>query len=112
MILDDLNLLVFDHSEPGVRELRTVLRDSELLFVAADVCRAMEVGNPTQALSRLDEDEKSITLISNEGIRGNPSMTIVSEPGLYTLVLGSRKPEAKATVFSPRPFTFPGEKGL
>ena len=76
--------------------VRTVLRDGEPWFVASDVCRALEVGNPTQALSRLDEDEKSITLISNEGIRGNPNMTIVSEPGLYTLVLGSRKPEAKA----------------
>ena len=38
-----------------------------------------------------------ITLISNEGNkRGNPNMTVVNEPGLYTLILSSRKPEAKA----------------
>jgi len=42
-------------------------------------------------------DEKMITLISNEGNkRGNPNMTVVNEPGLYTLILSSRKPEAKA----------------
>lgn len=44
---------------------------------------------------RLDDDEKN-TVISTDGNRGNPNMTIVSEPGLYALVLGSRKPEAKA----------------
>ncbi|QAW30379.1 hypothetical protein ETA57_18215 [Bacillus licheniformis] len=42
---------------------------------------------------RLDEDEKN-TVILNEGI-GNPNKTIVNEPGLYSLILGSRKPEAK-----------------
>ena len=65
-------------------------------FVAVDVCRALEIGNSSQAISRLDADEKMITLISNEGNkRGNPNMTVVNEPGLYTLILSSRKPEAK-----------------
>jgi len=45
----------------------------------------------------LIENEPWITLISNEGNkRGNPNMTVVNEPGLYTLILSSRKPEAKA----------------
>lgn len=87
-------LTVFQNEQFG--QVRTIVKDGEPWFIAADVCRALEVGNPTQALSRLDEDEKSITLISNEGNRGNPNMTIVNEPGLYALVLGSRKPEAKA----------------
>ena len=61
------------------------------------MCRALEIGNSSQAISRLDADEKMITLISNEGNkRGNPNMTVVNEPGLYTLILSSRKPEAKA----------------
>ena len=65
--------------------------------MAVDVCRALEIGNSSQAISRLDADEKLITLISNEGNkRGNPNMTVVNEPGLYTLILSSRKPEAKA----------------
>lgn len=99
MILDNLNLLVFYHSEPGVRELRTVLRDGEPWFVTVDVCRALEVKNARDAVARLDDDEKN-TVVLTDGNRGNPNVTIVNEPGLYTLVLGSRKPEAKATVFS------------
>lgn len=85
---------VFQSAQFG--KVRTTIRDGEPWFVAADVCRALELSNTTLFVKRLDEDEKSITLISNEGIRGNPNMTIVSEPGLYALVLGSRKPEARA----------------
>ena len=78
-------------------EIRTALIENEPWFVAVDVCRALEIGNSSQAISRLDADEKMITLISNEGNkRGNPNMTVVNEPGLYTLILSSRKPEAKA----------------
>jgi len=64
-------------------------------FVAADVCSTVAIGNISQALSRLDADEK--TLISNEGAYagGPPSLNLINEPGLYALVLGSRKPEAK-----------------
>ena len=87
-------LIVFENEE--FYQVRVVILDGEPWFVAADVCRALEIGNPTQALARLDVDEKMHTLISNEGIRGNPNMSIVNEPGLYTLILGSRKPEAKA----------------
>ncbi|AYC54135.1 BRO family protein [Bacillus licheniformis] len=74
-------------------EVRTVVKDGEPWFVAKDVCSVLEISNPSQALSRLDEDEKN-TIILNEGI-GNPNKMIVNEPGLYTLILGSRKPEAK-----------------
>lgn len=87
-------LQIFENQDFG--RLRTVMVDGEPWFVAADVCKALDLDNPTQALTRLDEDEKSHTLISNEGNRGNPNVSIVNEPGFYTLVLGSRKPEAKA----------------
>lgn len=86
---------IFENDQFG--NVRVVIRDDEPWFVAADVCRALDVGNPSQALTRLDEDEKMTTLISNEGAAsGKSSMAFVNEPGLYTLVLGSRKPEAKA----------------
>ena len=76
--------------------MRVVERDGEPWFVAADVCKALEIGNPSQAIARLEDDEKMNTLISNEGNqRGNPNMTVVNESGLYTLILSSRKPEAK-----------------
>ena len=86
---------IFEHPEFG--KVRTVMIDGEPWFAAADVCNALDIRNPSQAISRLDEDEKIITLISNEGNqRGNPNVAVVNEPGLYTLILGSRKPEAKA----------------
>lgn len=86
---------IFEHPEFG--KVRTVMINGEPWFAAADVCNALDIRNPSQAISRLDEDEKIITLISNEGNqRGNPNVAVVNEPGLYTLILGSRKPEAKA----------------
>ena len=69
--------------------VRTVLRDGEPWFVAADVCRALEVGNPTDAMRRLDADER--TLVSIEGASNGLPVNAVNEPGLYALVLGSRK---------------------
>ena len=77
-------------SNPAFGEIRVTDQNGEPWFVAAVVCRALDIGNPTQAIARLDSDES--TLISNEG----REMNIISEPGLYALVLGSRKPEAKA----------------
>lgn len=75
-------------------ELRVLMRDGNPWFVAADVCAALDLPNTTRALARLDADEQA--LISIQGIsRGNDQVNIVNEPGLYTLILGSRKPEAK-----------------
>lgn len=64
-------------------------------FVAADVCRALKINNSRDAIERIDDDENN-TVVLIDGNRGNPNKTIINEPGLYTLVLGSRKPEAKA----------------
>ena len=83
---------VFNNTQFG--EVRSINRNGEPWFVAADVCRALDVGNSRQALTRLDEDEKGV--ISTDTPGGRQEMSIVNEPGLYTLVLGSRKPEAKA----------------
>lgn len=82
---------VFQNERFGA--VRTVIREGQPWFVAADVCRVLEI-DPT-ATRRLDEDEKD-TLRLTQGTSGNPNVTIVNEPGLYVLVLGSRKPEAKA----------------
>ena len=68
--------------------------EGEPRFVAADVCRALGLGNSSMAVSKLDEDEKGISSIDTLG--GEQKLGIVNEPGLYTLVLSSRKPEAKA----------------
>ena len=80
-------------------EVRTLVIDGEAWFIAADVCRALEIKNPSHALIRLDDDEK-MTLVSNEGHSGKrggaQSFNAVNEPGLYSLVLSSRKSEARA----------------
>ena len=86
------NIQVFTNQHFG--QVRVLMRDGEPWFVAADVCRALDVGNISQAVSRLEEDE--IHIILNDTNRGKRSMAIVSEPGLYALVLGSRKPEAQS----------------
>lgn len=83
-----MNDLAIFHYEGA--DVRTVTIDGEPWFVAADVCSVLEIGNPTQAAARLDDDE--VTLISNEGRPTN----VVSEAGLFSLILGSRKPEARA----------------
>lgn len=79
------------------RDVRTVSKNGEPWFMAADVCRVLELDNVSQALARLDEDEKYTTLISNESAATGQSLAaFVNEPGLYALILGSRKPQAKA----------------
>ena len=76
------------------QQVRIVSINNEPWFVAQDVCEILEVRNVSQAINRLDDDEKD-TIILNEGNRGNPNTAIVSESGIYSLTLGSRKPQAK-----------------
>ena len=88
------DLQVFQNERFGA--VRTVIREGQPWFVAADVCRVLEL-DPT-ATRRLDEDEKAalrLTQTSSNGVTQERDVTIVNEPGLYVLVLGSRKPEAK-----------------
>ncbi len=84
-------LQIFQNEEFG--SVRTVIKDEEIWFIAKDVCECLEVKNVSDALSRLDEDEKGIVLTDTLG--GKQEMTCVNESGLYSLVLSSRKPEAK-----------------
>lgn len=88
-------LTVFTSEEFG--SVRTVVRNSEPWFVAADVCKALEIDNTSTR--RLDEDEKAalrLTQTSSNGTAQGRDVSIINEPGLYSLVLGSRKPQAKA----------------
>ena len=89
--MNENELQIFENPEFG--RVRTTIIGGEPWFVAADVCRALDLGNPTRALDRLDNDER--TLISIKGASNGKPVNGVNEPGLYSLVLGSRKPEAK-----------------
>lgn len=85
------NLINFKYNN---QQVRTVILDSEPWFVAKDVCDILEHTNSRMALERLEDDEKGVSLIDTLG--GRQEMSIVNEPGLYSLIFGSRKPEAKA----------------
>ena len=85
------NIVAFDFESHNVRVV--VGHDGEPWFVAADVCLALSLPETHKAVGRLDDDEKDRNSIPTPG--GMQEMTVVSEPGLFNLVLGSRKPEAK-----------------
>lgn len=82
------NLKVFSSEDFG--EIRIIEKDRQPWFVASDICKALDIQNATQALYRLDDDERSMFNIGRQG-----EANIVNEYGLYNLILASRKPEAK-----------------
>lgn len=74
-------------------EVRGTIINGQPWFVAKDICDCLGVRNNRDALSRLDDDEKGVALTDTLG--GTQELATVNEPGLYSLVLSSRKPEAK-----------------
>ena len=70
---------------PQFGQLRWFMINNDPWFVATDVCRALEIKQPTRALKRLDDDEKGVTTIHTLG--GEQNLLIVSEPGLYRFAL-------------------------
>ena len=93
-----MNDLQFFHND-DFGKLRGFLDDDgNPWFVAIDVCAALGLDNSREAVSSLDHDEK-ITVSNPDGNprAGTPHrLTAISEPGLYSLIFRSRKPEAKA----------------
>lgn len=77
----------------SAKTLRCILRDGEPWFVAADVCEALALDDTSKACSRLDDDEKGTNSIRTPS--GDQQMLVINESGLYSLILTSRKPEAK-----------------
>jgi prophage antirepressor-like protein len=75
-------------------QVRTVIKNGESWFVAKDVCDILKHSNSRVAVDRLDEDEKGVSKVYTPG--GIQDMTVVNEAGLYSLVLTSNLPEAKA----------------
>ena len=88
--MDKERILVFENKDYGT--IRTVMIDNAPWFVANDVCSAIDVDRT--AIRRLDDDEKGVHLTHTLG--GDQKISIINEYGLYSLILSSRKPEAKA----------------
>lgn len=78
----------------GGQRVRTVMIDGEVWFVARDVCAVLGLTNVAMALGGLDDDEKGVSTVDTPG--GNQQLNIISEAGLYSLILRSRRPQAKA----------------
>lgn len=87
--MNDLAVFKFRESFP----VRVSDRNGSPWFVAADVCKALAISNPRMAVARLDEDEISSVSFSDGGLRRK--INIISESGLYALVIRSNKPEAR-----------------
>jgi prophage antirepressor-like protein len=75
-------------------QVRVLVLENNPWFVALDVCKILDVNNISQALTRLKDYEKS-TIITNDVTGRNQELLIISESGLYRLVLTSRKPDAE-----------------
>lgn len=83
------DLKIFENKKLG--KIRTVYQNEQILFIAADVCKALGLTNPTMSMQQLEEDERAKLNLGRQG-----KTNVVNEYGLYNLVLASRKPEAKA----------------
>lgn len=85
-------LSIFQHPDFGT--VRNVVIKGEPWFVAKDVCDILGLTNSRKATAGLDDEEKGVTISDTPG--GQQSLTIINESGLYSLIMQSRKPEAKA----------------
>ena len=75
--------------------LRTLTDEAgEPWFVLKDCMSILDLGNPTETVKMFDKDEFSTTEVI-DSIGRRQQTYIISEPGLYRLVMKSRKPEAK-----------------
>lgn len=88
--MSDLQL----YQNPQLGRVRVILKEDAPWFVMSDVCDGLDLTNISTARERLDKDELSSVQLNSGGQRRE--MLLVSESGLYSLILGSRKPEAKA----------------
>ncbi|EDV4963421.1 BRO-like protein [Salmonella enterica subsp. salamae] len=78
-------------------DIRAIIINGEPWFIALDVCNALGISNNRDALLKLDDDEKN-TVALTDGKRGNPNTLIISESGLYTLILRCRDAVTPGTI--------------
>ncbi|WP_185740549.1 BRO family protein [Homoserinimonas aerilata] len=84
------SVAIFSYIGQDVRTLRGL---DEIWFVAADVARILGYSEPAAMTRTLDEDEKGLRIVQTPG--GDQSVLAINEPGLYSAILRSRRPEAK-----------------
>ena len=90
----DNSIQIFNYQDS--REVRVIEQDGEPWFVAKYVCEILGIQNPRDAIAKsLDDDERGVSEISTPSNGGYSKVNIISESGLYTLIMRSNKPEAK-----------------
>lgn len=82
---------IFKYAEEKL--VRTMTINNEPWFVLKDVCGILSISNAADVYARLDDDEKGVAQVDTLG--GLQRMSIISESGLYNVILRSDKPEAK-----------------
>ncbi len=82
------DLEIFKNEEFG--EIRTVMKDGEPMFCLIDICRALEISNPSKVAQRLDDDERTKFELGRAG-----ETNFITESGLYAVILRSDKPNAR-----------------
>lgn len=79
---------IFNNEEFG--EIRTAVINDEPMFCLIDICKALEMSNPTMVAQRLDDDERTKLDLGRQG-----ETNFITESGLYAVILRSDKPNAK-----------------
>jgi len=87
----DNQLQVFQNQEFG--ELRTIVKDGEPWFAAKDICEMFKDSNRNRTMQSLDDDEKGYTQMNTP--RGNQSMAVVNEAGLYSMLFAMQPKKAR-----------------
>ena len=81
------------------KSIRTLAINNEPWFVAKDVCDTLKISNVSDALLKLDDDEKAtIGLTDSQAGNGAQSISIISESGMYTLILRCRDAVKKGSI--------------
>jgi prophage antirepressor-like protein len=73
--------------------IRVEMKNSQPWFVAKDVCKVLGIKKPSNVIRYLEEDEKGVSKVST--LRGNQTLSVINESGLYNLIFRSNRPEAK-----------------
>ena len=78
-------------------EIRTCQVNNQIMFVGKDVAQALGYAKPENAIAtHVDVDDKTTTLIQGTGSNYKSKVIIINESGLYSLILSSKLPQAKA----------------
>lgn len=85
------NVEIFDSTEFG--EIRTIVLDGQPMFCLADVCRALELTQPSKVKERLNE--KGVNTIPTLTAGGTQNLLYINESNLYKTIFQSRKPSAE-----------------